>query len=109
MELTNGLNKRVVEIYRGGELVWERPTVLVAADNIITGKRTINISTYPTGCRVLIVVKNNQTNKHEERKIIGFGLQQRLSLKSPLESGDYVEIKVEHDGWLGASLYQDVY
>lgn len=64
MELTNGLNKRVVEIYRGGELVWEMPRCDLQDFAVHSNTSQITVSPFPkkrTTVKMEITELNYQT------------------------------------------------
>lgn len=107
MELTNGLNKRVVEIYRGG-LVWEMPTVCFVVDGFVSGNRSIKINTYPENCNVSIVIGNYETNKHEEYNFNINGTVKSVLLKTKIESGDYIDATAECEGWKKSNIWTKV-
>lgn len=107
MKLTNGLNKRVVEIYRG-ELVWNLPKAGLQVDTLGLGFKAIGGITYPLQSDIKIIVKNSTTNKHEEYNFKNDNLSWEQSIKS-LEEDDEVTITVSADGWIGTSFDDTVY
>lgn len=108
MELTNGLNKRVVEIYRGGELVWQLPRVGLQVDTLGLGFKVIRGITYPHKSDIKIVIENSTTNKHEEYNFKNSSINWSRAIK-PLEEDDEVTITVSSDGWIGTSFDDSIF
>lgn len=108
MELKNGLNKRVVEIYRGGELVWNLPRAGLQVDSLALGLSVIKGLTYPLKSDIKIVIKNSATNKHEEYNFKNSSINWSQAVK-PLEEDDEVTITVSSDGWIGTSFDDSIF
>lgn len=109
MELTNGLNKRVVEIYRGGgELVWEMPRVHLTISSLMSGQTRIQGKTYPLDSNINIFITNRSTNKKEEYKLKNNGIEWSIRVEE-LMFDDEVAITASADGWQEAGYDNSVH
>ena len=75
------------------------PTVYLTVNGFAKDNLSVNITVYPRNCEVSIVVGNYETNKHEEYNFQLSGGVRSVALKSKLESGDYIDISAECEGW----------
>lgn len=99
MNITNGLNKRVVEIYRGGELVWEMPTVFLKLDSLVSGSNMITGVVHPSDAKVTCEFN------YEEHKAVVFDGKLTITLDKPTRRGDGLVLNVERPGWKKAAFY----
>lgn len=104
MELTNGLNKRVVEIYKGGELVWEMPLVMVKVA-ARKGRKGITVDAYPASANVQIFLNNNLLGELSDFSVGG----KTLLIQEILKEGDAVKVIATHTGWKTKEFKQYVY
>lgn len=105
MKLTNGLNKRVVEIYRGGELVWEMPRVYLVVNGFMSGNKSVRVNVYPKNCTISIIIGNYQTNKHEEYNFDLVSDSKSILLENRIEPGDYIDVTAECEGWKKSNFW----
>lgn len=93
MELTNGLNKRVVEMYKGGELVWEMPATYIRVGSMIAGTYVIKGNVHPAGAKVTCKsgIKEYAVDVNYNDFTINFD--------EPLTKGRMFKFTVEMPGW----------
>lgn len=77
-------------------------------NNFGLGTTIIKGITYPFQSDIKIVIKNFDTNKHEEYNIKNNTFNWQQSVKS-LEEDDEVTITANADGWIGTSFTVSVY
>lgn len=98
-------NKTISEAYKGDELVWKLPTIMMADVNLRSGFKTIILNTYPGRCNVVITI-----NKKE----VANGLSSpsgvfSVSVDPVLQKGDFVVIELTKSGWGNLENYYSIY
>lgn len=88
-------NNIISQMYKGNELVWEMPKVMVSEIDLHSGMSTIKFTTYPAGCDVKIEINSNIII---ERKTSAYGTVV-CGLKSPLKIEDDIVITISKPGW----------
>lgn len=88
-------NKTISEAYKGEELVWKLPTVMISDINLYEGVRNIAFTTYPSGCNVVVIVNRKEVANRISSSTGYFSCR----LDTPLQSGDDVTVKMTKSGW----------
>lgn len=86
---------KVIEMYRNGEKIWEMPNVMYDFKQPMSGQNMIVCTTYPRRCDVEVKVNE----KVEYSGSSGVSGIITILLKKPLESDDYVAIRMAKTGW----------
>lgn len=88
-------NKTISEAYRGKELVWQLPTVMTSDIDLYSGTKTVNFTTYPARCNVVVTINSKEiaNNQSSPGGVFSFRCD------PPLKSGDYVVIEITKPGW----------
>lgn len=104
MELTNGENKLIVEMYKGKERVWELPTVMTSMIELKPGDQSIRLTTYPSGCQVTITVNDvvYEKNSGPSGSVV-------FTLNEALKNEDSVDVLIEKDGWKSLDKFFMIY
>ena len=79
--------------------------IYLVVDGFVSDNMSITIKTYPNNCTVSIIIRNDQTNKHEEHNIKLIGGIRSVALENRLESGDYIDITAECEGWKKSNFW----
>lgn len=95
----------VCEIYKGDELVWQLPTVMMSDINLNPGFTSIVFNTYPSRCNVVVTVNKKEVANRQSSPT---GLFLCL-VDPPLKKGDHVVIKITKSGWGNLENFYTVY
>ncbi|EFM24757.1 hypothetical protein HMPREF9225_1623 [Peptoniphilus duerdenii ATCC BAA-1640] len=88
-------NKIINQMYKGKELVWQLPTVMISEVNVYAGIQTLVFTTYPARCNVTVTVNDKEVANAQS----SFDGNFSCGLGTPLRSEDYVTIKITKSGW----------
>jgi hypothetical protein len=88
-------NKTISEAYKGDELVWELPTVMVSDINLYAGIQTVVFTTYPSRCNVVVTVNG----KEVANGLSSPGGVFTCNVNPSLKSKDNVVIEITKSGW----------
>lgn len=98
-------NKTISEAYKGDELVWQLPTVMMSDINLYAGIQTIVFTTYPSRCNVVVTINS----KEVANGISSPGGLFTSNVDTTLKKGDLVIITITKSGWGNLENFYTVY
>lgn len=98
-------NKTISQMYKGDELVWEMPEVMMGDVNLNPGFTSIVFNTYPSRCNVVVTVNKKEVANRQSSPT---GLFSCL-VDPPLKKGDHVVIEITKSGWGDLTDFYSVY
>lgn len=98
-------NETINQIYKGEELVWELPMVMMSRIDLMAGFDTIKFTTYPARCNVVVTINNKEVANSRSTSSGLF----TCSVNPPLKSGDFVTIEITKSGWADFENFYSVY
>ena len=98
-------NGPLIAIYKGDEIVWEAPVIMIGDVNLQSGFTTIKFKTYPGKCYVTVWI-NRAIVKESQSSPSGVFV---FSLNTPLKRGDIVNLTLKKRGWKDTYQRYEVY